>query len=49
MKVAGHAITIADRSIQIPYGLAVTLEVRDDSGIRIYEEVRTKLAARVRV
>jgi hypothetical protein len=40
---------VADRETQIHYALAVTLEVKEEVGLRIYEEVQTKLQARVRV
>lgn len=40
---------VADRRTRIPYALAITMEVGIDSGLRVYEEVRAKLQARVRV
>jgi hypothetical protein len=34
---------------EVPYGLAVTLEVAEEIGVPIYEEVRDRVRARVRV
>ena len=33
----------------IPYGLAVTLEVKEDVGIPIYQQIRAKLKQRITV
>ena len=39
----------ADRATRIPYALAVTLEVAEEGLIAIYNEIATRLQARVRV
>ncbi len=47
IKIAAQGDTGQNFDEAIPYGLAVTLEVAEQSGIPIYERVREKLAVRI--
>lgn len=47
IKIAAQGDTGQKFDEAIPYGLAVTLEVAEQSGIPIYERVREKLAVRI--
>ncbi len=47
IKIAAQGDTGQKFDEAIPYGLAVTLEVTEQSGIPIYERIREKLAVRI--
>ncbi|MCB1918712.1 MAG: S8 family peptidase [Candidatus Competibacteraceae bacterium] len=47
IKIAAQGDTSQNFDEAIPYGLAITLEVEDQSGIPIYERVREKLTVRI--
>jgi hypothetical protein len=47
IKISAQGDTGQQFDEAIPYGLAVTLEVAEQSGIPIYERIRDKLAVRI--